>query len=145
RLIQVQNLPQNKIKDLALAREAIKSGDFEMLEMLFGAPPFVLSQLIRTAFIPSDGHRFIVSDFSAIEARVVAWLADEEWVLDVFRGHGKIYEATAAMMFKVPLETIVKGHPNYELRAKGKVAVLACGYQGGENAMAAMDSKREID
>jgi DNA polymerase len=75
----------------------------------------------------------------------VAWLADEHWVLDVFRGHGKIYEATAAMMFKVPLETIVKGHPNYELRARGKVAVLACGYQGGPNAMAAMDSKKEIN
>jgi DNA polymerase len=145
RLIQVQNLPQNKIKDLTLARETLRSGDFEMLEMLFGPPPFVLSQLIRTAFIPSPGCRFIVADFSAIEARVVAWLADEHWVLDVFRDHGKIYEATAAMMFKVPLETIVKGHPNYELRAKGKVAVLACGYQGGVNALAAMDSKKEID
>ncbi|MGG1601253.1 DNA polymerase, partial [Paenibacillus naphthalenovorans] len=145
RLIQVQNLPQNKIEDLALAREMLRSGDFEMLEMMFGAPPFVLSQLIRTAFIPSPGCRFIVSDFSAIEARVVAWLANERWVLDVFRGHGKIYEATAAQMFNVPFETITKGHPNYELRARGKVAVLACGYQGGPNAMAAMDSKKEID
>jgi len=138
RLIQVQNLPQNKIEDLALARETLRSGDFEMLELLFGPPPFVLSQLIRTAFIPSEGCRFIVSDFSAIEARVVAWLADEHWVLDVFRGHGKIYEATAANMFGVPIETIVKGHPNYELRQKGKVAVLACGYQGGPNALIAM-------
>lgn len=145
RLIQVQNLPQNRIEDLALAREILRSGDFEMLEMLFGPPPFVLSQLIRTAFIPSPGGRFIVSDFSAIEARVIAWLADERWVLDVFRGHGKIYEATAAQMFGVPFETIVRGHPNYELRARGKVAVLACGYQGGENALAAMDSKKEID
>ncbi|NTZ20909.1 hypothetical protein EXW96_26340 [Paenibacillus sp. JMULE4] len=145
RLIQVQNLPQNKIEDLALARETLRSGDFELLEMLFGPPPFVLSQLIRTAFVPSPGYRFIVSDFSAIEARVIAWLADEHWVLDVFKGHGKIYEATAAQMFGVPLETIVKGHPNYELRARGKVAVLACGYQGGPNAMAAMDSKKEID
>lgn len=145
RLIQVQNLPQNKIEDLALAREILRSGDFEMLEMLFGAPPFVLSQLIRTAFIPSEGRRFIVSDFAAIEARVIAWLADEHWVLDVFRGHGKIYEATASNMFGVPFETIVKGHANYELRARGKVAVLACGYQGGENALAAMDSKKEID
>jgi DNA polymerase len=145
RLIQVQNLPQNKIKDLALARETLRSGDFEMLEMLFGLPPFVLSQLIRTAFIPSPGCRFIVADFSAIEARIVAWLADEKWVIDVFRDHGKIYEATAAMMFKVPIETIVKGHPNYELRAKGKVAVLACGYGGGPDAMAKMDSKKEID
>jgi len=126
RLIQVQNLPQNKFKDLALARKTLRSGDFELMEMLFGAPPFVLSQLIRTAFIPSDGCRFIVSDFSAIEARVIAWLADEEWVLDVFRGDGKIYEATAAQMFKVPFETITKGHANYALRAKGKVATLAC-------------------
>lgn len=145
RLVQVQNLPQNKIEDLELAREVLKSGDYEWLEMMFGAPPFVLSQLIRTAFIPSEGCRFIVSDFSAIEARVVAWLADEHWVLDVFRGHGKIYEATAANMFGVPFETIVKGHENYRLRASGKVAVLACGYQGGPNAMAAMDSKKEID
>lgn len=138
RLIQVQNLPQNKFDDLALARETLRSGDFELLEMLYGAPPFVLSQLIRTAFIPSEGYRFIVSDFSAIEARVIAWLADEHWVLDVFRGHGKIYEATAAQMFNVPFETIKKGHPNYELRAKGKVATLACGYQGGPNALIAM-------
>lgn len=145
RLIQVQNLPQNKIEDLALARETLRSGDFELLEILYGAPPFVLSQLIRTAFIPSPGCRFIVSDFSAIEARVVAWLADEQWVLDVFRGHGKIYEATASNMFGIPFETIVKGHENYRYRAPGKVAVLACGYQGGPNAMAAMDSKKEID
>ncbi|WP_217597849.1 DNA polymerase [Cohnella sp. GbtcB17] len=145
RLIQVQNLPQNKIADLALARDLLRAGEFELLELLYGAPPFVLSQLIRTAFVPSEGRRFIVSDFSAIEARVIAWLADEHWVLDVFRGHGKIYEATAAQMFGVPLETIVKGHKNYELRARGKVAVLACGYQGGENALAAMDSKKEID
>ncbi|MFW5436337.1 DNA polymerase [Paenibacillus apiarius] len=145
RLIQVQNLPQNKIEDLDLARETLRSGDFELLELLFGPPPFVLSQLIRTAFIPSPGCRFIVSDFAAIEARVISWLADELWVLDVFRGHGKIYEATASQMFGVPLETIVKSHPNYELRARGKVAVLACGYQGGPNAMAAMDSKKEIN
>ncbi len=145
RLIQVQNLPQNKIEDLGLARETLRAGDFEMLELMFGAPPFVLSQLIQTAFIPSAGCRFIVSDFAAIEARVLAWLADERWVLDVFRGHGKIYEATAANMFGVPFETIVKGHPNYSLRANGKVAVLACGYQGGPNAMAAMDTKKEIN
>lgn len=145
RLIQVQNLPQNKIEDLAVARDVLRNGDFELLELMFGAPPFVLSQLIRTAFIPSEGCRFIVSDFSAIEARVVAWLADEHWVLDVFKGHGKIYEATAANMFKVPFDTIVKGNPNYEFRARGKVAVLACGYQGGENALAAMDAKKEIN
>lgn len=145
RLIQVQNLPQNKLDELWMAREVLKNGEFDLLEMLYGAPPFVLSQLIRTAFIPSPGCRFIVSDFAAIEARVIAWLADEHWVLEVFRGHGKIYEATAANMFGVSLETIVKGHPNYELRARGKVAVLACGYQGGPNAMAAMDNKKEID
>jgi len=130
RLIQVQNLPQNKFKDLALARETLRAGDFELVELLFGSPPFVLSQLIRTAFIPSEGCRFIVSDFSAIEARVIAWLADESWVLEVFRGDGRIYEATAAQMFKVPFETITKGHKNYELRAKGKVAVLACIAEG---------------
>lgn len=144
RLIQVQNLPQNKIEDLELARETLRSGDFELLEMLFGPPPFVLSQLVRTAFVPAEGCRFIVSDFSAIEARVIAWLADEHWVLDVFRGHGKIYEATAANMFNVPFETITKGHANYRLRAPGKVAVLACGFQGGPGAMANMDKKKEI-
>jgi DNA polymerase len=138
RLIQVQNLPQNKILDLALAREILREGNFDLLEMLFGAPPFVLSQLIRTAFIPSPDCRFIVSDFSAIEARVIAWLADENWVLDVFRGHGKIYEATAAQMFRVPIETIAKGQANYALRAKGKVATLSCGYQGGPDALVRM-------
>ncbi|UTG84515.1 DNA polymerase [Bacillus paranthracis] len=138
RLVQVQNLPQNKIPDLQLARDVLKNKDFELLEMLYGAPPFILSQLIRTTFIPSEDSRFIVSDFSAIEARVIAWLADEHWVLDVFKGHGRIYEATAAQMFNVPIETIVKGHENYALRAKGKVATLACGYQGGANALIAM-------
>lgn len=146
RLIQVQNLPKNEEGfDIERARETLHSEDFDWLEILYGAPPFVLSQLIRTAFIPSPGCRFIVSDFSAIEARVIAWLADEHWVLDVFRGHGKIYEATAANMFKVPFETIVKGNSNYELRARGKVAVLACGYQGGPNAMEAMDTEKKID
>jgi DNA polymerase len=145
RLVQVQNLPQNKIEDLTLARQVLREGDFEMLEMMYGPPPFVLSQLIRTTFIPSKGNRFIVSDFSAIEARVIAWLADESWVLEVFRGHGKIYEATAAQMFQVPFETIVKGHVNYPFRAKGKVATLACGFQGGPNALSRMDTKKEID
>lgn len=138
RKIQLQNLPQNKIPDLAEARELLKSGDYELFEMLYGPPPFILSQLIRTTIIPEDGYRFIVCDFSAIEARVLAWAADEKWVLDVFKGHGKIYEATAAQMFKVPLETIVKGHKNYELRAKGKVATLACGYGGSAPALISM-------
>ncbi|MEM5817105.1 MAG: DNA polymerase, partial [Desulfitobacterium hafniense] len=124
--------------DLELARETLLSADSELLEMLYGPPPFILSQLIRTALIPSEGCRFIVSDFSAIEARVIAWLADEHWVLEVFRGHGKIYEATAAQMFGVPLATIIKGHINYALRAKGKVAVLSCGYQGGPPALIKM-------
>lgn len=138
RLIQVHNLPQNKIEDLETARTVLQNGDYELFELLYGAPPFILSQLIRTAFIPEEGFKFIVSDFSAIEARIVAWLADEKWVLNVFKGHGKIYEATAAQMFKVPIETIVKGHKNYELRAKGKVATLACGYQGSTPALIAM-------
>jgi len=138
RLIQVQNLPQNKLPDLALARQLLRDGKFDLLEMLFGSPPFVLSQLIRTAFIPSPGCRFIVADFSAIEARVIAWLANEDWVLKVFKGHGKIYEATAAEMFRVPIETIAKGEKNYALRAKGKVATLSCGYQGGPDALIRM-------
>jgi DNA polymerase len=138
RLIQVQNLPQNKLPDLDLARQLLRDGEFELLEMMFGSPPFVLSQLIRTTFIPSLGCRFIVADFSAIEARVIAWLAGEDWVLDVFRGHGKIYEATAAQMFHVPIDTIAKGKENYHLRAKGKVATLSCGYQGGPDALIRM-------
>lgn len=138
RLVQVQNLPQNKIKDLSNAREVLRSGDLEYFEMLYGTPSFPLSQLIRTAFIPSEGRKFIVADFSAIEARVIAWLADERWVIEVFKGHGKIYEATASQMFGVPIETIEKGEKNYHLRAKGKVATLACGYQGGTNALIAM-------
>jgi DNA polymerase len=138
RLIQTQNLPKNEMPDLDLARQLLRNGDFEMLEMLFDSPPFVLSQLIRTALIPSPGCRFIVADFSAIEARVIAWLANENWVLDVFRSHGKIYEATAAQMFRVPIETIEKGKENYHLRAKGKVATLSCGYQGGPDALIRM-------
>ena len=97
-----------------------------------------LSELIRTAFIPKDGCRFIVADFSAIEARVLAWLAGEEWVLEEFRGRGKIYEATASRMFHIPQETIVRGHPNYEYRQKGKQATLSCGYGGGVGALKAM-------
>lgn len=135
RLVQVQNLPQNKLPDLALARELVRGGDFEMLKLLFGSPAFVLSQLIRTAFIPSAGCRFIVCDYSAIEARVLAWLADEDWVLEEFRGDGLIYEATAAMMFHAAKDDIKKGGPRADLRPKGKVATLACGYQGGVGAL----------
>ena len=122
RLVQAQNLPQNHLPDLNLARKVVKAGDEELLEVLFASVPGTLSELIRTAFIPKDGCRFIVADFSAIEARVLAWLAGEEWVLEEFRGNGKIYEATASRMFHIPQETIVKGHPNYEYRQKGKQA-----------------------
>ncbi len=135
RLVQVQNLPANKMVDINLARQLVRSGQYEALEMLYGNVPDVLSQLIRTAFVPRAGHRFIVADFSAIEARVIAWLAGEQWRLDVFNSHGKIYEASAAQMFKVPIESIGKGSP---LRQKGKVAELALGYQGGVNALKAM-------
>jgi len=138
RLIQVQNLPRNSIDDLDLARQLVTDGDMEMLGMCYPSVPDILSQLIRTAFLPSDGHRFIVSDFSAIEARVIAWLAGEEWRLEVFRTHGKIYEASAAQMFKVPIESIHKGSP---LRQKGKVAELALGYQGSIGALRQMDRK----
>ena len=138
RLVQVQNLPQNKLKDLALARELVRGGEFDLLELAFGAPPFVLSQLIRTTFIPSEGCRFIVADYSAIEARVIAWLANESWVLEEFRGDGLIYEATASQMFHVPKLEIKKGGPHADLRPKGKVATLACGYQGGPAALIRM-------
>ena len=118
RLLQVQNLPQNHLEDLDTAAAVVKTGDTELVEMLYGSVPNTLSELIRTALIPKQGCRFIVADFSAIEARVLAWLAGEEWVLDEFRGAGKIYEATASRMYHVPKESIVKGNPNYEYRQK---------------------------
>ncbi|QSX09560.1 hypothetical protein J0B03_05730 [Alkalibacter rhizosphaerae] len=127
RLVQFQNLPQNHLIDLKLARDLVKEGRFDDLQMLFGNTPGVLSELIRTAFIPKEGHRFVVADFSAIEARVLSWLAGEKWRLDVFRSHGKIYEASAAQMFHVPIEEITKGSP---LRQKGKISELACIAQG---------------
>ena len=145
RMVQVQNLPQNHLPDLDLAREIVKAGDEKQLELLFGSVPNTLSELIRTAFIPRDGCRFIVADFSAIEARVLAWLAGEEWVLEEFRGRGKIYEATASRMFYIPQETIVKGHPNYEYRQKGKQATLSCGYGGGVGALKAMGARMPVD
>ena len=135
RLVQFQNLPQNHLKDLTLARDLIKEGRFEDVELLFGNTPSVLSELIRTNFIPKEGHRFIVADFSAIEARVISWLAGEKWRLDVFASHGKIYEAAASMMFHVPIESITKGSP---LRQKGKISELACGYGGGVGALKSM-------
>lgn len=136
RIVQTHNLAKNFLPDLDTARELAADGDFDTMETLYGEPSFVFSELIRTAFIPSEGCRFVVSDFSAIEARVVAWLAGEEWVLDAFRQGKDIYCETASMMYHVP---VVKHGENGHLRQKGKVAVLACGYQGGVGAMRAMD------
>ncbi len=121
RLINIQNLPQNKMPGLDAARELLRLGDLETLDMLYDSVPSILSQLIRTALVPSAGCRFIVADFASIEARILAWLAGEQWVLDVFQGHGKIYEMTASRMTGVPLEGITK-----DMRQKGKVATLAC-------------------
>lgn len=141
RIVQVHNLPQNKIPDIDYARQLVSEGDFETLELLFEGVPFVFSQLIRTAFVPSSGCRFCVADFSAIEARVIAWLAGEEWRLEVFRTHGKIYEASASQMFHVPIENIKKGS---KLRQQGKVAELALGYGGAFGAIKAMDKAGSI-
>lgn len=138
RLVQMQNLPRNYLEPLAETRECVKRRDYETLKLLFDSIPDTLSQLIRTAFIPSTGNQFVVADFSAIEARVIAWLAKETWVQEVFATHGKIYEATASQMFHVPIEKIAKGNPEYALRQKGKVATLALGYQGGTNALISM-------
>ena len=138
RLVQLQNLPRNYIDTLDYARNLVKAKNFEGLRLIYGNVPDTLSQLIRTAFVPSKGNKFVVADFSAIEARVIAWLAGEQWVNEVFATHGKIYEATASQMFHVPIERIVKGNPEYSLRQKGKVATLALGYQGGTSALISM-------
>ena len=135
RNIQLQNLPQNHIDTLDEARELLKRGEFDMLEMLYDSVPDVLSQLVRTMLIPKSGCEFIICDFSAIEARVLSWLANEEWRLDAFRNGEDIYCASASAMFRKP---VVKGGVNGELRAKGKVAELACGYQGASAALIAM-------
>lgn len=135
RLVQVQNLPRNYLKTLSHARDCVKGKKVDALKLIYGNVPDTLSQLIRTAFIPSPGHVFLVADFSAIEARVIAWLAGEQWRLDVFATHGKIYEASASQMFGVPIESIDKGS---DLRQKGKVAELALGYQGGPGALISM-------
>ena len=135
RLIQMQNLPQNHLIDLEDARWLVHDGDFAALELLYDNIPDVLSQLIRTAFVPKDGYKLIVADFSAIEARVIAWLAGERWRNDVFATHGKIYEASASQMFHVPIEEVTKGSP---LRQKGKIAELALGYGGSVGALKAM-------
>lgn len=138
RLVQVQNLPRTYTNPIPLAKNLIKQGSIEGIQAIYGSINDTLSQLIRTAFISSKDNILIDADFSAIEARVISWLAGEEWRLDVFRTHGKIYEASAAQMFGVPIERIKKGNPEYALRAKGKVAELALGYQGGAGALIAM-------
>lgn len=140
RLVQVQNLPRTYTEPLEFARELVKGRKLDALRTVYGSPNDTLSQLIRTAFVAAPGNVLIDADFSAIEARVISWLADEEWRLEVFRTHGKIYEASASQMFGVPLERIKKGNPEYSLRQRGKVAELALGYQGGIPAMRQMDT-----
>ncbi|MBZ9633047.1 DNA polymerase [Clostridium sp. FP1] len=141
RLVQVQNLPQNHLPDLDDARNLVRTGQFDEIEFLYDSIPDTLSQLIRTAFIPREGNRFMIADFSAIEARVIAWLAGEKWRLDVFNTHGKIYEASASQMFHVPIESVKKGS---ELRQKGKIAELALGYGGSVGALSSMDKNKSI-
>ena len=141
RLIQLQNLPQNHMKDLAHARSVIRSGDYDLALMLYESIPNVLSELIRTAIVAPEGYTFAVSDFSAIEARILSWVAGEDWRMEVFRTHGKIYEASASLMFGVPMDQIDKGS---ELRQRGKTAELALGYQGSVGAMTAMDRDGKI-
>lgn len=138
RLVQVQNLPRTYIEQLNIAREAVRNKQGDKLKFFFGSVPDTLSQLIRTSFIASPGNKLVDADFSAIEARVISWLAGEQWRLEVFRTHGKIYEASASQMFGVPIEKIKKGNPEYALRQKGKVAELALGYQGSSGALIAM-------
>ena len=142
RLVQVQNLPRTYIEQLDLARGAVRNKQSDKLRFLFGSVPDTLSQLIRTSFIASPGNKLVDADFSAIEARVISWLAGEQWRLEVFRTHGKIYEASASQMFGVPIEKIKKGNPEYALRQKGKVAELALGYQGSSGALISMGALR---
>lgn len=138
RLVQVQNLPRISIEDIDVARNCIIENRADDLEMLYGNVSLTLSELIRTSFIAAPGHRLIVTDFSAIEARVIAWLSGEKWRLEVFKTHGRIYEASASAMFRIPLEEITKTSP---YRQKGKIAELALGYQGGAGALATMDQQ----
>jgi len=145
RLVQVQNLPRNYLETLGHARDCVKEKKIDALKFVYGNIPNTLSELIRTAFIPSEGNVLLISDFSAIEARVIAWLAGEQWRLDVFNTHGKIYEASASQMFGVPLERIKKGNPEYDLRQRGKVAELALGYQGGPFALESMDRDKVLN
>ena len=135
RIIQLQNLPQNHMSDLDEARDIVKSGDYEFMNILYDDVPDALSQLIRTAFIPKPGYKFCVADFSAIEARVIAFLAKENWRMEVFRNNGDIYCASASAMFHVPVE---KHGQNAHLRQKGKIAELALGYGGSVGALTSM-------
>ena len=145
RLVQVQNLPRTYTEPLDLARELVKGRKLDALRLIYGSVPDTLSQLIRTAFVAPEGHVLIDADFSAIEARVISWLAKEQWRLEVFRTHGKIYEASASQMFGVPLELIKKGRPEYALRQKGKVAELALGYQGSTGALITMGASTGVN
>lgn len=145
RLVQVQNLPRTYTEPLPLARELVKARKRDNLSVVYGSVNDTLSQLIRTAFTAAPGKVLIDADFSAIEARVISWLAQEEWRLEVFRTHGKIYEASASQMFGVPIDRIKKGNPEYALRQRGKVAELALGYQGGVGAMRRMDTGHQLD
>ena len=138
RLVQVQNLPRTYTEPLPLARDLIKHRETTKLRVLYGSVPDTLSQMIRTSFVASSGHVLLDADFSSIEARVISWLAGEHWRLEVFRTHGRIYEASASQMFGVPLELIKKGNPEYALRQRGKVAELALGYQGSTGALIKM-------
>ena len=142
RLVQIHNLPQNHMEDLELARSLVKEGRYDLVELLYDSIPDVLSELIRTAFVAKPGCRFIVSDFSAIEARVMGYLAGEGWVMEEFRGAGKIYEQTASKMFHIPIEEITKGSP---YRARGKVASLACQYGGAEGALISMGALNFVE
>lgn len=142
RLVQVQNLPRNYLESLDEARSLVKAADLDAVRVFYTDVQDTVSQLIRTAFIPSEGRYFAVADYSAIEARVIAWLAGEDWRMKVFHGDGKIYEASASSMFHVPAEKIVKGNPEYSLRAKGKIAELALGYQGSKGALVTMGALR---
>lgn len=141
KLVQTHNLARNTLPDLDLARELVKEGDFDTVQTLFGETSFIFSELVRTAFIPSEGCRFVVSDFSAIEARVISWISGEEWRLDAFRAGKDIYCESASQMYHVP---VVKHGENGELRQKGKIAELALGYQGGVGAMKQMDKGGSI-
>lgn len=145
RLVQVQNLPRTYTHPLPPARQLVKDRNIDGLRLMYGSINDTLSQLIRTAFVATPGNVLIDADFSAIEARVISWLAGQEWRLDVFRTHGKIYEASASQMFHVPIEKIKKGNPEYALRQRGKVAELALGYQGGVSAMRRMDTGHNLD